>query len=306
MTGLRLPRRELLLGGLCLCTPALAAGSSAGVVEVAPGVFIRRGVDADASRENADGIANSGFMVGDQSVLVTDPGGSHADGAWLRAEIRKRTDKPIRHVVLPHVHPDHIFGASAFVADAPEFIGHHRLRAALAARGEYYRARLAEIVGVDAAGSVVLPTREITAAASIDIGGRSLDITACPVAHTDCDLTLQDRRAGIFFPGDLLFVGRIPSLDGSLLGWLEQLAGFTPGRAVPGHGPVLVDLVPAVADLTRYLTILRDETRAAIAANVGIQAAVATVGRSERGRWTLFDEYHGHNVTQAYKELEWE
>jgi hypothetical protein len=33
---------------------------------------------------------------------------------------------------------------------------------------------------------------------------------------------------------------------------------------------------------------------------------VNVVGRSERDRWALFDDYHGGNVTQAFKELEWE
>jgi hypothetical protein len=37
-----------------------------------------------------------------------------------------------------------------------------------------------------------------------------------------------------------------------------------------------------------------------------IAAAPETVAQSERKNWTLFDEYHGHNVTRAYKELEWE
>ena len=37
-----------------------------------------------------------------------------------------------------------------------------------------------------------------------------------------------------------------------------------------------------------------------------IERAVATVGQSERARWALFDAYNGRNVTQAYKELEWE
>jgi hypothetical protein len=27
---------------------------------------------------------------------------------------------------------------------------------------------------------------------------------------------------------------------------------------------------------------------------------------SERGKWKLFDDYQGHNVTQAFKEVEWE
>lgn len=70
--------------------------------------------------------------------------------------------------------------------------------------------------------------------------------------------------------------------------------------------PPLVELTPAVATLRRHLTVLRDGTRAAIKANVSLARAVTSVDFAERGRWTLFDDYHGHNVTQAYKELEWE
>jgi len=115
--------------------------------------------------------------------------------------------------------------------------------------------------------------------------------------------------AGILFPADLLFVTRIPSLDGSLLGWLkvaEKLAASGAARAVPGHGPAIVDLAPALAQLTRYLSALRDETRKAVADGAPIEKAVQTVAQSERDHWVLFDDYNGRNVTEAYKELEWE
>ncbi len=62
----------------------------------------------------------------------------------------------------------------------------------------------------------------------------------------------------------------------------------------------------AAVDLERYLTVLLTETRAAIAGGTPIEEAVKRVGQSERDRWTLFDDYHGRNVTQAFKELEWE
>jgi len=39
---------------------------------------------------------------------------------------------------------------------------------------------------------------------------------------------------------------------------------------------------------------------------VAIEEAAQTVGESERGNWALFDDYNGRNVTEAYKELEWE
>jgi hypothetical protein len=46
--------------------------------------------------------------------------------------------------------------------------------------------------------------------------------------------------------------------------------------------------------------------RADIAKGEDIPAAVATAGESQRGDWALFDAYNGRNVTEAYKELQWE
>ena len=309
--SLTLSRRAAVFGGFCLCClprPGFSADAFT-MEEVGPGIFMRRGTNAEATPENDDAIANIGFVVGRDGVLVTESGGSRADGQWLRGEIRKRTDKPIRHVVITHVHPDHCFGASAFAEDEPNVIGHARLRAALDARGAYYRQRLADILGTERAGPVVYPTQEVEDGAEIDLGDRTLRFTAHGPAHTACDLSMTDSASGLLFPADLLFVGRIPSLDGDLNGWLREadtLKASGATRAVPGHGPVSVDLAPALADMTRYLTKLRDETRAMIAADGAIEKAVKTVAQSERGRWDLFDSYNGRNVTVAYKELEWE
>ena len=305
-----LTRRAVIGTGFCLCCrPGVGFAAEAGMAEAAPGVFVRRGPDAEATPDNLGGIANIGFIVGSDAVLVIDPGGSLADGAWLRAQIRQRTDRSIRHVVVTHVHPDHGFGAQAFDQDAPEIIGHQRLAAALAARGEFYRGRLVELLGEAAVGRVVPPTRAVQDTAEIDLGGRVVQLTAHPTAHTDCDLSLLDAASGLLVTGDLLFVGRVPSLDGSLLGWLaetQRLRALGATRAVPGHGPTLVELGPALDALDRYLGLLRDGTRSAIAQGVPIEAAADLVAPSERERWALFDDYHGRNVLQAYKELEWE
>lgn len=304
-------RRDALLGGLCFCClSAIGRAAEAAVLdEVAPGVFVRRGVDADASTENIDAIANIGFIIGRDSVLVTDSGGSLADGTWLRDEIKKRTEKPIRHVVITHVHPDHSFGAGAFQKDKPVFVGHRLLKSALDARGEFYRQRLTELLGADKTGPVVYPTMVVGDRAEIDLGDRKLEFTAHATAHTNCDLSMRDPASGLLFPADLLFVTRVPSLDGSLSGWLEALDTLKASgarKAVPGHGPTMVDFEPAAANLSRYLTALRDETKEAIAKDVPLEEATATVGMSERDKWVLFGDYNGRNVTQAYKELEWQ
>jgi quinoprotein relay system zinc metallohydrolase 2 len=315
--GLLVTRRHALLSGACAClcsVRALAQSTESAarvfaVDEVAAGIHIRRGVDEDATTRNEDGIANIGFIVGHDSVAVIDPGGSLIDGQRLRATVRQATRLPIRYVVMSHVHPDHIFGAAAFEEDKPQFVGHARLPRALALRGEYYRKRLEDVLGKDRAGSVVTPTMLVRDHAEIDLGGRVLALTAHGIAHTDCDLSVIDRASGTLLPADLLFVRRVPALDGSLKGWLKELGalkGVQARRAVPGHGPTSVNWPTGVQDLERYLGALLRETKEAITKGMDLDAAVKTVAQGERSRWKLFDDYNGHNITQAFKELEWD
>ena len=295
-----------------LCASASSRGETLAlaITEIAAGVFVHNGVHEEASPANADAIANIGFIVGDEAVAVIDPGGSAKEGRELRAAIRARTDRPIRYVILTHVHPDHIFGAVAFRDDHPEFVGHAKLPGALAQRGRYYVGRLRDSLGAAAEGSdVVMPTLLVAARLDLDLGGRHLVVRAHGPAHTDNDLTVLDEKTRTLWLADLLFFDRIPVIDGSLVGWLKELDGFTAipaDRAVPGHGPAAVAWPAAAGPERRYLEAVARDTRAAIKAGIGIANAYRQVANSERGHWLLFDEYHPRNVTASYKELEWE
>jgi quinoprotein relay system zinc metallohydrolase 2 len=280
------------------------------VTEIAPGIFVHNGVQQDASPANGDEIANIGFIIGARSVAVIDPGGSYREGAALRAAIRARTGLPISYVIMTHVHPDHIFGAAAFRQDHPGFIGHAKLPGALAQRGAYYLRRLHEAIGAEADGSeIVPPTVLVSSRLDLDLGGRRLVLWAHGPAHTDSDLTIFDQKTRTFWLADLLFVDRIPVIDGSVVGWLNELRQVTAipaARAVPGHGPVSVAWPQAAAPEQRYLEAVVRDTRAAIKAGIDIGEAYRHVAQSERGHWLLFDDYHPRNVTASYKELEWE
>jgi quinoprotein relay system zinc metallohydrolase 2 len=307
-----LPPALVAVAFLIFCASASCRGESVAlaITEIAAGVFVHNGVHEEASPANADAIANIGFIVGDEAVAVVDPGGSAKEGHELRAAIRTRTDRPIRYVILTHVHPDHIFGAAAFQDDHPDFIGHAKLPGALVQRGSYYMGRLRDSLGEAAEGSgVVMPTHLVTARLDLDLGRRRLMVRAHDPAHTDNDLTVLDEETRTLWLSDLLFVDRIPVIDGSLVGWLKELDGLTAipaDRAVPGHGPAAVAWPAAAGPERRYLEAVAGDTRAAIKAGIGIANAYRQVANSERGNWLLFDEYHPRNVTASYKELEWE
>lgn len=281
------------------------------VREIAQGVYVHEGLQEEASAANRGDLANIGFVVGKACVAVIDTGGTLAVGRALRAAVRRVTPLPICYVVNTHVHPDHVFGNAAFVDDAPQFIGHAHLAAAMAARGENYtRAVLRDLGPVAAGSTMVPPTTVVDDTRTIDLGDRVLRLRAWPAAHTDDDLTVFDEATGTWWLSDLLFVERVPVVDGNLRGWLKVLdelrATAAPRHVVPGHGPVDAPWARSLDDERRYLETVAREVRAAIKAGRTMQQAVDTVGESERSHWRLFDAYHRRNVTAAYAELEWE
>jgi len=319
----RLSRRDLCCGAgaaLFCCLPGLKAEAEAladpvapaeiKLTEVAPGFLVAQGVHAEAKPENLGAIANIGVVIGSESVAVIDSGGCRLWGQRLREAIRGRTALPIRYLVQTHMHPDHIFGAAAFLDDGPVIVGHRNLGAALAAREGFYLKRLASVLGELAAGSAILrPTAIVDREYRIDLGGRVLTVTAHRPAHTDNDLSVFDEKTGTLWTGDLLFMERVPSLDGSLLGWIAALGELRRVRAervVPGHGPVAADFSGAFDAEERYLTVLRDSIRAIQRRGGTMEEAISSVGLEERTYWRLFDDYNPHNVTAAFHELEWE
>jgi len=296
--------RRRFIGGMA----AAAFAGPLPVREVAPGVFVHRGPYQEANRDNGGAIANSGFIVGADAVAVIDSGGSVGEGEALRAAIGSVTDRPIAYVINTHFHPDHIFGDSVFTG--AKVVAHHNMARALAARGGFYLQRAKEEIGPAAEGLTVIPPDiAVERDLLLDLGRRTLLLQAWPTAHTDCDLTVRDQRSDSWFLGDLLFVERMPTIDGSLRGWIDvlnRLRREKAARAVPGHGPETVDWPRASDALLRYLDGLAKAVKRALAAGLSLREATEQVGRELKGKWALFDEVHPRNVAVAYAELEWE
>ncbi len=258
---------------------------------------------------NAGDVANLGFVVGATCVAVIDTGGTYSVGRALRLAIRRVTTLPVCYVINTHVHPDHVFGNQAFVEDRPEFVGHARLAVSMRRRGPNYLRALLRDLGTAAEGSaLVLPTLTVASVERLELGGRSLRLRAWPTAHTDTDLTVFDETSGTLWLGDLLFVGHLPVVDGSLRGFMtavDELKGIPAQRAIPGHGRA--DAWPAaLLREERYLKRLFRDVRVAIAAKIPIGEAMETVGCDDADQWLLVDQFHKRNVSAAYAELEWD
>jgi quinoprotein relay system zinc metallohydrolase 2 len=309
-----LSKRKLL--GLAAVALLPVRRSSAGAAsfalkKIADGVFAFEGVHALMTPANEGAICNLGVVIGNEAVAVIDSGGSIIEARALTDAIKGVTDKPVRYLINTHMHPDHVFGNAHFRDAGAEIIGHRNLPEALAARKDTYINNFRRELGDELMHGVeiVPPTRLVQDKFTLNLGDRSLELRAWGPAHTDNDLTILDAKTSTLFTGDLAFIAHLPTLDGSLLGWMKQMdeiAMLPASRCVPGHGPAPSSWPQALDDERRYFAALASDIREAVAKGRKMGDVVKTAAASERERWQLFDEYNQRNAAAAFAELEWE
>ena len=160
-----------------------------------------------------DDVCRSYVVAGDRDAAVLDTGEGVADFAGLVASLTDR-DPLVLH---SHAHWDHI-GAShhyqRVLVHASEAgalragVAHEHFMAALAAESltaeqlpPDFDARTADIPGVEPSGT-------LTHGATIDLGGRSLEVFHTP-GHSLGGVTLLDRANRLLFPGDAVNLGNL-------------------------------------------------------------------------------------------------
>ncbi len=80
------------------------------------------------------GNYRSVFLVTKAGIVLTDPIDKKA-ATWLKRELQKRFEVPVRYVIYSHNHVDHTYGGRVFADESVHFVS-HRL-----AREDLYRTR---------------------------------------------------------------------------------------------------------------------------------------------------------------------
>lgn len=213
--------------------------------QIADGVYVLEGRKEDFSTANGGDVANTGFIVGIDGVIVIDTGSSRRYGEQMRAAIARVTPLPVVLTLNTHHHPDHFLGNQAFPPDTlaalPETI------AGIEAEGGAFNDNLYRLVGDWMRDTeVVVPRRRLAAGRQV-IAGRDLELLALG-GHTAADLVVIDHASGTVFAADLVFNGRAPTTPhADIPRWLDalaQLERLPACRWVPGHGAVHEDTGP--------------------------------------------------------------
>ena len=149
-------RGALVAVSTLVCTVLVIAGAYSEHVrysltpeQIADVVYVFWGRQEPLTRENGGNIANTGFIVGNKSVLVLDTGPTQLYAEEMIAAIRTVTNLPIRHAIVTHHHPDHAFGIQSFKKDNTNVYMHPESRSLLANEGPILLGFLETLIGAN-------------------------------------------------------------------------------------------------------------------------------------------------------------
>jgi len=200
--------------------------------EVSPGVW------AYVQLDGSWGLNNTGFLVGEDGVVVIDTCFTERRSRAFLDAVRGVTDKPLRTLVNTHHHGDHTHGN--WLLPEATIIGHELCRSSVIDSGH---AAKGLFPGVDW-GTIPITPPFVTFRDRLHVHVDDLlvELLFQGPAHTTNDVVawLPSRR--VLFAGDLVFNGGTPfvvmgSVSGSIAA-VERLQALEPEVIVPGHGDV--------------------------------------------------------------------
>ncbi len=205
----------------------------------------------------AEGDPNSGVIIGDKYILVSDATATPLMAQDLIARIREVSDKPIKYVLLTHYHAVRVLGASAYLAEgATEVIASKGTYDLIVERGaEDMQSEMDRFPrlfrGADSIPGLTWPTLVFgdgkpgrDGSIRLDLGGVSVDIWHPGAGHTRGDTIAWVEAEKVLFSGDLVeYQAGVYTGDAHLAEWpvtLEALRGLQAEAIVPGRGEAMI------------------------------------------------------------------
>jgi glyoxylase-like metal-dependent hydrolase (beta-lactamase superfamily II) len=205
------------------------------LTEIGDRVFVRRYKFYDQ---------NIVVVLDHDEALLIDTRSTYPQAREIVDDLRSIGGPRVSVVVNTHGHYDHVFGNRVF-RPAPIW-GHERCVTMIERVGEAHRAAISVEIPALAAelGEVELdpPDQTFADRATVEIGGRQVELAYLGRGHTDNDVVIRVGDADVVCAGDLLENGAAPYFgDGYPMDWpatVGALLDLVGERTVvvPGHG----------------------------------------------------------------------
>ena len=266
----------------------------------------------------AEGDPNSGVIIGDKFIMVSDATATPAMARDLIARIRAVSNKPIKYVLLTHYHAVRVLGASAYFDEgATEVIASQGTYELIVERGkEDMKSEMERFPrlfrNAESVPGLTWPTLVIEGKLTVDLGGVKVQMWHPGPGHTRGDTIAWVEGEKVLFSGDLVeYEAGVYTGDAHLEEWpatLEALRALRAEAIVPGRGEAMKGAasVNKALDYTkRWVETLFQCGKEAAAQDMDLRAAMAHTRKSMDpifGHVFIYEHCLPFDVSRAFDE----
>ncbi|MDP2834505.1 MAG: rhodanese-like domain-containing protein [Pseudomonadota bacterium] len=278
--------------------------------EVLPGVWSAIGATAPGTYENSGHNNNLSFILTDAGVVVVNAGDNYLLAESLHDEIKKRSDKPVKYVVLENGQGHAMLGSSYWkeqgakivaqrdTAEYMEKFGHEALAGMRARqRDKAYRTEL------------VMPDIIYDDRLDLSMGGKKIEVLHLGNAHHHGDTMVWLPEQKLVLAGDTAFHVRMPPIfeDTDTARWIriwDQFEALGAEVVIPGHGGP-TDMATVRLWTRGYLVHLRAKVAEVLARGGSLEDAYK-VDQSAYLHLHTADELARINAGRVFRSMEFE
>ena len=282
------------------------------------------------------------FMVTPEGIVLAELIGSEM-ATWLKTELARRFNVPVKYVIYSHYHWDHASGGDIY-ADTARFIGHENMLKGLKmppsntalpqnvrmqdtngngliekaeAQGnlknqfELYDANKdGALSGAEILRGPLLyvrsPDLTYTDRININLGGKRVEVMWKPTGHADDNTIVRFvDGSNVLFASDWITVQRVPF--GGDVATKEEIALAKSVEGMDFEYFVCshgkLGKKSDVVSNIRYREELRDAVAKALAAGQTLEQAQASVLMEKYKTWEFYDQQRPQNVAGTYRAL---
>jgi rhodanese-related sulfurtransferase/glyoxylase-like metal-dependent hydrolase (beta-lactamase superfamily II) len=278
--------------------------------EVIPGVWSAIGATAPGTYENSGHNNNLSFIITDEGVVVVNAGDNWLLAASLHDEIRKRTDKPVKYVVLENGQGHAMLGMSYWQAQGAKIVAHRDTAAHIEKHGHEALATMRRRAR-DKAFRTELSRPDIVYEDRLDLsmGGWKIEVLHLGNAHHHGDTMVWLPEMKLVIAGDTAFhVRMLPVFeDTDTARWIRIWDEFEKLGAeivIPGHGGP-TDMATVRRWTRDYLVDLRERIAEVLARGGSLDDAYK-IDQSEYLHLHTSEELARVNAGRVYRAMEFE
>jgi glyoxylase-like metal-dependent hydrolase (beta-lactamase superfamily II) len=230
------------------------------------------------------------FAVTPAGIIATDP--INADAAqWLKAELQRRFNQPVKYLIYSHDHADHIAGGEVF-ADTATVVAHENAKAAI----------------VGERRPTAVPQVTFSDRMTIELGGTVLELIYVGRNHSDNSIVMRFPRERLIFAVDFIPVESVAFRDfpdAYIEDWIEslkQVEAMDFDVLAPGHGPL--GRKEHVRMYREYMEELRTEVLKYAREGKSLEEMKTLIKLPKYEKWAGYQQWFPLNIEGMYRHVQ--